>query len=405
MPVRWSRSCRNAALLAILLHVAFKTGEHVVEVFVEGLHHFADRADPVRCLPLLPQPRTGAGIRIRSTSIALAATRRDLLLGSGAALSSASGDAPDAGKAAGKPLCEMPLHRLAPVSGQVGGQFASVSASIQGEQVELMLDSGLSEGMVTPALAKQFRFRRLGSAQGEGAGGSAQVELVEIPDIVLGCGEKLAPITAAVSDFPQASADKGLPLNGMLGYRALQGYDVDIDFPRATLRLWSPGDGVATARAAGMREIKGVLLPELGILGVRVMVPGGGGAAAALGIIDTGATFSAVNNAAALALGAKVPAGSQELVVLGVDGRPLKLPLSRDVELPLGGAPLASGGWDTSLVLKADAVAMGELPALQAFAGAGKPSVLLGLDVLARRRIVFAAKSGGGEQQLFIGTG
>ncbi|CAJ1349283.1 unnamed protein product, partial [Effrenium voratum] len=71
------------------------------------------------------------------SSTALSATRRDVLLGT-------AGSAATAGP---KPLCEVPLHRLEALPGQVGGRFASVTASVNGQPVELMVDSGLSEGM------------------------------------------------------------------------------------------------------------------------------------------------------------------------------------------------------------------------------------------------------------------
>ncbi|CAJ1363204.1 unnamed protein product, partial [Effrenium voratum] len=232
----------------------------------------------------------------------------------------------------------------------------------------------------TPALARQLRLAPKGSAQGEGAGGSARVELVELSDVVLECGEKLPALTAAVSSFPQEAADQKLPLKGMLGFRALASYDADFDFPKNKLRLWRPGEGVLSAQRAQMREVEGVLLPELAILGVRVMQPSSR-AAAALGIVDTGAAFSALNAAAAAALGARplaAPGKGPELQVLGVDGRPLRVPLSGEVELDLGGAALPEGGWATAATLRTKSAALGELPALRALAGDDRPTVLLG---------------------------
>ncbi|CAK0821622.1 unnamed protein product, partial [Prorocentrum cordatum] len=106
-----------------------------------------------------------------------------------------------------------------------------------------MLDSGLSEAMVTPALAKRLQLRSRGAAAGQAAGGTATVPLVDLPSPALACGARLPPLEAAVASFPQESADRELPLSGMLGYQALQGYDADLDFPQGTLRLWAPGDG------------------------------------------------------------------------------------------------------------------------------------------------------------------
>ncbi|CAE7229702.1 RAB6A [Symbiodinium natans] len=334
---------------------------------------------------------TGSRPRRACDSTVLAASRRDVLLGTGAGLATDT-----------KPVCEVPMRRLSRVQGQVGGQFVSIGAVIQGESVELMLDSGLSEALVTPDLARRLRLRSLGSAQGEAAGGAETVQLVEVTDVSLACGEKLPPLKAAVTSFPQEAVDTNVPLSGMLGFQAFQGYDAEFDFSAGKLRLWRPGAGVAMARAQGMREVQGVLLPELGILGIRVMQPGSSGAAAALGIVDTGAAFSAMNDAAARSLRVS-PEPGVAMMVMGVDGRPLKLPLAKNVKLPLGGAQREAGGWETAVTLATDATAVGNLPALAAFVGdESKPCVLLGLDVLSQRRILFASGDDPRKQLLFV---
>mmetsp|Transcript_48767 Transcript_48767/g.98316 ORF Transcript_48767/g.98316 Transcript_48767/m.98316 type:complete len:422 (-) Transcript_48767:30-1295(-) len=405
---RRSEHCRLRAPLRVsrclaLTFVAFAVVSHPRLQAFSALPAVHRRGGGSVCRPLGPlRPRLAGRRRcVRSPVVDRRASRRDVLLGGGAALSSDGAGSPP------RPVCEMPLHRLQPSPGQVGGRFASVSALIKGEKAELMLDSGLTTGMVTPASARKLNLRRVGSAEGEAAGGTSKIELVEVPDLALECGQKVAPLDAVVSDFPQESVDRGLPLDGMLGYQALQDFDVDVDFPRAVLRLWRPGEGVAAARAAGLSEVAGVVLPQVGILGVRIMAPGGAGRAAALGIVDTGAAFSAVSASAAPALGAKAVPGGPEVAAMGVDGRPLRLPLARDVALPLGGAPLSGGGWATAVTLSAEMVAVGDLPALAAVAGdRRKPAVLLGLDVLAHKRLVFAAANsgdGGLTRQLFIG--
>ena len=300
-----------------------------------------------------------------------------------------------------KPICEVPLHRLKPVTGQIGGQFATVSASIRGEKVELMLDTGLTEGMVTPSLAKKLKLQRVGSAEGAAAGGDATVDLVKLEDLTLECGQALEPVVAAVASFPEEKLDKSFSLSGMLGFQALQSYDADIDFPQQKLRLWRPGEGAAAAEKAGLSEVEAVVLPDFAILGVRVMQPNSR-AAAALGVVDTGAGFTTVNSAAAPSLRAKAVKTGVAVTVLGVDGRPLQLPLTSEVDLPLGGKALAEGGWETAVSLKASSVVLGDLPALNTFVGQGKPAVLLGLDVLGKRRLIFAAGSGP-KRRLFVG--
>ena len=324
------------------------------------------------------------------TKLMMTASRRDVLLGTSGAL---SGELEQL-----KPICEVPLHRLKPIEGQLGGQFASITAKLGGKSVELMLDTGLSEGMVTPLLAKELKLQPVGSAEGATAGGGATVDLVQLQDLTLECGELLAPVTAAVASFPEEKIDKNWSLKGMLGYQALQSYDADIDFPKGKLRLWRPGEGAAIAEKAGLADVEAVVLPDFAILGVRVMQPDGR-AAAALGVVDTGAGFSAITPSAAQLL--KAQGGQQAVTIVGVDGRPLQMPLSSEVTLPLGGKALPEGGWETAIRLKTSSAALGDLPALEIFA-AGKPAVLLGLDVLGRRRLVFTAGSGP-KRHLFIG--
>lgn len=321
--------------------------------------------------------------------VATSALRRDVLIGG--ALSQA--DPKDL-----KPICEVDLHRLTPVAGQVGGRFASISAVLGGEVVELMLDTGLSEGMVTPALAKKLKLQPVGSAVGATAGGGANVELVKLQDLSLECGELLEPVTAAVANFPEEKIDENFNLKGMLGYQSLQNYDADIDFPRAKLRLWRPGEGAAVAAKEGLADVEAVVLPDFAILGVRVMQPSGR-AAAALGVVDTGAGFSAITPSAAAAL--KAEPGRDAVTIVGVDGRPLQMPLSEEITLRLGGKALPEGGWETAVSFRTNSAALGDLPALQLFAN-GKPAVLLGQDVLGNRRLIFAAGSGP-TRHLFIG--
>ena len=123
-----------------------------------------------------------------------------------------------------------------------------------------MLDTGLSEGMVTPSLAKRLKLPSLGSAEGATAGGDATVELVQLKDLRLDCGELLEPVTAAVASFPEEKIDQKWPLGGMLGYQALQSYDADIDFPGGKLRLWRPGEGAAVAQKADLADVEAVVL-------------------------------------------------------------------------------------------------------------------------------------------------
>ena len=54
----------------------------------------------------------------------------------------------------------------------------------------------------------------------------------------------------------------------------LQLFDLDLDFPAGRLRLFSPGEGLAAAAAAGLAEVPAAVLNETGVLGIRATSAG-----------------------------------------------------------------------------------------------------------------------------------
>ena len=57
--------------------------------------------------------------------------------------------------------------------------------------------------------------------------------------------------------------------------------------------------------------------------------------------------------------------GRGEVTVLGVDGRPMRMPLSSEVTLPLGGQALPRGGWETAVSLKTSSAALGDFTCIE----------------------------------------
>ena len=135
-----------------------------------------------------------------------------------------------------------------------------------------------------------------------------------------------------------------------------------------------------------------------------------------VGIIDCGASFSAINWQAA-ALAGLPPQGSSVygppgkppkngVAILGVDGKPQVLPMT-NVRLTFVGKPNKDSkgglsfdpppsGWKP---WKEVQVAVGDLPAFSQLLGDGRkpfngPAALIGLDVLSQRRVVVGAGAG-----------
>jgi hypothetical protein len=187
----------------------------------------------------------------------------------------------------------------------------------------------------------------------------------------------------------------------MLGMELLSLFDIDFDFPKKRIRFWKPG----TADTRGLVEIPAVVINETGLIGIRVSVPGA--QQPIIGFLDCGASFSCMNWKAAAQLGLP-PKGDKcydkgpSIAALGVDGRMLTLPTLKqtitfagDVELdpttnrPIGfvAPPAEWNPWDPVQV------AIGDIPAFSTILGDGVtpyrgPAALIGLDVLAQRRVI-----------------
>ena len=324
-------------------------------------------------------------------------------------------------------LCAIPIHRAARSANMFGAPFASVSVSVKAKKEsslstidgEFMIDTGLTQALVTPSLAKEMQLAPNYSAIGAGAGGAARVDVAEVqslrfknaPDLELG------PVAAGIADFPQEASDLRLQLNGMMGFSMLDVHDTDLDFPQSTLRFYKRGACDQIAQQAGMLPVAAASLPMSEIPGVRVLASDGSGRAVALGVLDTGSAFTCVNLAAAKMLGIKVEDDADTdttpvaAMAVGVDGNPVMLRIARNVNIQLGGLNQMSSSaeeltWNPSVTLHLDICAVGDIPALDLLSQVAMgnaapvvgttprrrrtgPAVLIGLDALERYRLVF----------------
>jgi len=315
------------------------------------------------------------------------------------------------------PMADLPMIRLRLPGAGVGRDYIAVQLKVENEgPFEFMVDSGLTTELITPHLQQSLGLGNKNTkaplVQGLGAGGSTQGgQLVKLDTASLYGGKfpnkgqqelNLPPLYAVVTDFPQAHIDPNHNVEGMLGMEMLDYFDSDFDFAANRFRLWAPGTAAAQATKAGMLDIPAAVLNESGLLGIRVRTTET--SQPVIGIVDCGASFSAMNLKAAQILGLPTDLNAYRnepaVQTLGVDGRPQMMP-TKMVQLTYAGNPTKSA--DGSLEFGPtpanwkpwDPVRVGifDLPVFSELLGDGKtpydgPAVLVGLDILAQRRFI-----------------
>eukprot|EP00882_Tetradesmus_deserticola_P001300 GHRQ01001405.1.p1 GENE.GHRQ01001405.1~~GHRQ01001405.1.p1 ORF type:complete len:396 (+),score=134.85 GHRQ01001405.1:46-1233(+) len=334
------------------------------------------------------------------------------------------------------PLADVPMRRIKLPRGGVGRDYVLVQLKINGDgPYDFMLDSGLTAELITPELRRHLGIRGgKGRVSGLAAGGaSAAGDLVQLRGASLCCGDfpglrgaselPLPPMNAVVLDFPQAHLDpQHDPVAGMLGMEVLALFDTDLDFDRSRVRLWQPGSVGPLAGSQGLVEVPAAVLNETGVLGIRTTGRDAASPQPFVGIVDCGASFSAVNLAAARLLGLTQPDGSlrgrrgPDILSLGVDGRPVPYPTTnvaftfagdasknpRTGQLSFEAPPRGFKPWAPVMA------AVGDLPVFSQLLGDGRtpfegPAALIGLDVWGQRRMVIEAGTQPGRQRrLFV---
>jgi len=354
------------------------------------------------------------------------------------ALAAAPPKSAAAAATAAGPIADLPMIRLKLPQAAVGREYVVIQLKIDGKgPFDFMVDSGLTTEMITPQLQQTLGITPGRSVvRGLSAGGDSSEALVELRGVSLCCGKfastgrggkdpkelALPPLNAVVTDFPQEHIDPSHDVEGMLGMELLDMFDTDLDFPKNRLRLWSPGTAAGAASKAGLVEIPDAVLNETGLLGIRVTSPNAPAPQQPLvGILDCGASFSAVNWAAAKYLGLPPKEDmnaykkSPTIMGIGIDGRPLMLPTSKvqftyvgDVykgpsgEVRFGETASNWKPWDPVTV------GIGDLPVFSQLLGDGitpyrGPAVLIGLDVLSQRRVILETGRGRA-RRMYVGA-
>jgi hypothetical protein len=232
-----------------------------------------------------------------------------------------------------KPLFDLPMVRLKLPKQALGREYIVIPLKVQKKgPFYFMVDSGLTTEMITPHLKDMLKIESENSkVRGIGAGGAKENPFVQLRDYSLWEEEsestelKLPTLRAIVTDFPQEHIDPDYDVDGMIGMELLQMFDVDFDFPNRRIKFWAPQKGDKD----GLVSIPAAVLNESGLEGIRVISPQQKVKQPMLGIIDSGASFSVVNLAAADLLGLpRDPKKYNSPLVkgVGVDGKPILMP-------------------------------------------------------------------------------
>lgn len=327
-------------------------------------------------------------------------------------------------------IADLPMIRLRLPRGGFGREYVAIQLMINDQgPFEFMVDTGLTTEFITPHLVNGLGLDadKSRTIKGLAAGGeSAASKLIELPGASLCCGRNMADgeayplplLHAVITDFPQEHIDPAHdPIEGMLGMEMLSLFDVDFDFPASRIRFWKPGTAAKAISATNqqMVPIPAVVINETGLIGIRLTTPQS--EQPILGFLDCGSSFSAMNWLAASYLNLPVSKQDSEqrsakapsVMAIGIDGRPLTLPL-HDAQFTFRGNAIMDNkiGRPKGFELppanfkawKPVKVAIGDLPAFSSILGDGVtpykgPAVLIGLDILAQRRVILENGSKG----------
>lgn len=272
-------------------------------------------------------------------------------------------------------LAEPPALHSLPMTMQAS--HPTVLGTLDGcdERLHLVVDSAASATLLDTAVVQRFGLQdanaREHDAQGASAGGLA---LRSTRRVAMALGSLQLQVTALQADLASLSPAGGAPLHGIIGQDITAAFDTRWDFDQSRLLLW-PARSLPTPDAFcqdnALPDRSGVL-KGFGFVTLRL----GDDGVEAIGVVDTGAAQTILNNAAARALG------------LRTDGRDARVRARSKGSEGVGGKPtptwlytlpaLASTGWQHPAV----EVRISELPVFRAIGLDQRPAVILGADVM-----------------------
>lgn len=217
--------------------------------------------------------------------------------------------------------------------------FLSVPATVAGEPVRLMLDTGSEAGLITPEATRALGLGvdRAARVRLRGTGGDkAALAVARASGLSIG-GLRLDGVLLPVGPVP-AAPRLDPPVVGLLGGDVLSRFDLDIDLPHGRLSLWRVRTGsLACARPpAWSGAFRTVPLSPDGVrVSLTVLLDGHRLRA----LLDTGARSRVLSEAAARSLGiaASTLAAEPGGITSGVDMREQPYHWHRFAALSVGG--------------------------------------------------------------------
>ena len=224
-----------------------------------------------------------------------------------------------AGCATGPQGCRVDTVADLPLLPHVG--ITAVQATLQGQKVALLIDTGSFISTVSRNGARRFGLRPeadAGYTSIQGIGGVTIAPMVTVHDLSLGRGIARSLDLPVAGNFPRPV--DGLPVVGLFGNDFLSNYDVDVDVPRQHFGLYRATGCDAAMRPFDppyleipFREDKGQVVLDIR-LNDRPMTA----------ILDTGASATVIDRNEALAAGVTLD-GLDADQVRGASGTDLHL--------------------------------------------------------------------------------
>ncbi len=238
--------------------------------------------------------------------------------------------------------CSLVWHSTIPVLMREG--HATVPVQLEGQVVGMMIDTGAADSMITPQAAAQLGLRPIKdyprSAMVGGVDGGAFFEIDQVHTMVLGgvTYRNIAVWQSALNGRLGRPSEE--PVAGIIGADLLAHYDVALDEPGSTLRLYTApsGCGRIAPPDAATNPTRWTTVPfELGdgdALLVQVMVNG----QPIRAMLDTGAGGTLLNPAVARRIGLATAGNALRIGGIGEDS--LSGTRQRAASLSIGGVTL-----------------------------------------------------------------
>jgi predicted aspartyl protease len=104
---------------------------------------------------------------------------------------------------------------------------------------DFILDTGAGTSLLSFELANELQLKKLGSKEGQGAGGKVSVSLATVDSLAVG-DMQLKNVDVGIVDLGQIGAAVGVKVDGDIGHNFLKSFRVSIDYRDSVIRLDDP---------------------------------------------------------------------------------------------------------------------------------------------------------------------